>query len=182
MVKDIAIVNEWRRPLDMNELRNLMEQSWGERGLWLAGKWGSFNEKYWQGKLVPLPIWLPSAPPYGRWFGLYSGGPGRTSHHIQIKRGLDNQSMLGVLLHEMTHQYLYESGQESQHNSEPWCDEIMRLTKLIWGRDIWASPSQPRKVDGKSVRVQKTGPNGEESLPLKLISTWPDSLRLSVPA
>ena len=49
-----------------------------------------------------------------------------------------------TLLHEMLHQYLHERGEESKHNGEPWRREIMRITWLITGKEIWAGASSVR--------------------------------------
>ena len=177
----IEIVDEKRDPITLDEMRKLMSWSWGEKGLLIADLWDAFNGRYWQGRLVPVPIWFPAASPYGLWTGQYTGGPDCTSHHIQLVRGLSSQETANTLLHEMIHQYLHESGQSASHNAWPWCNEIMRLTKLIWGREIYASPSQPRKVNGKSQRIQKQGPNGEASIPRKHIASWPHSIGLHAP-
>lgn len=181
MQNDIEIIDASRSPLTFPEMRKMMSWSWGDRGVWAADLWRKFNEAYWGGQLEPVPIWFPQASPYGHWVGLCSGNRQGQTQHIQLLRGKPDDFLAHVLLHEMIHQYLFETGQNPAHNAQPWCEEVMRLTKQIWGKDIWVSPSVPRKVDGKSQRIQKRSPARQESIPLKEISGWPHSLNLTLP-
>ncbi len=162
----------------------MMAWSWGELGVATADLWHQFNRDYWQGELHPCPIWFPSASPYGNWIGLYSANPDGQSLHIQITQNQTGSlaSVGDILLHEMIHQYLAETRQDTQHNAVPWCSEIMRLSREIWGQEIWASPALPRKnlKTGKSIRVQALGPDGQTSLTRKEIAGWPQSLKLSI--
>lgn len=178
---DVEIIEASREPLNFEQLRLLMGWSWGDQGLWAADLWMAFNESCWGGRLDPCPIWFPTASPYGHWIGLCTGNQAGQVQHIQVLRQLPEQQKANILLHEMIHQALVESGKKTKHNVEPWCGEIMRLSREIWGVEVWASPSVPRKRDGVSVRVQKRSPTGEESISRKAIAGWPDSLELSVP-
>lgn len=180
-IEDIKIIEANRESLDFAQLRQMMGWSWGDLGLWAADLWQAFNKCHWEGKLDPTPIWFPSASPYGRWIGLCTGNKSGQTQHIQILKGKEQQEHANILLHEMVHQYLFESGQNPSHNAMPWCSEIIRLSRDIWGVDIWASPAQPRKVDGVSRRVQKLSPDGVESISRKQIACWPDSIGLNVP-
>jgi|GEM_PF-2622125 hypothetical protein len=181
MIEDIEIIDAERPKLDLNQLRLIMEWSWGDLGVFAADLWQALNERHWKGTLDPTPIWFPSASPYGRWVGKISGNHKGQTQHIQIVRGRSKQEKADILFHEMIHQYLFENSLNPNHNAEPWCDEIMRLSLEIWGTEIWASPSNPRKVKGKSARIQKLSLNGETSLPLKKIASWPDSISLNIP-
>lgn len=143
----------------------------------IASLWQAFNQKHWAGQLDPTPIWFPATSPYGRWAGCCTGTVSGQTHHIQILRNLDLQKKADVLLHEMIHQYLIESKKNPNHNAVPWCSEIMRLAKEIWDKVIWASPSSPRRGQG---RVQKESPDGEPSIPRQAIASFPHSLELSV--
>jgi len=68
--------------------------------------------------------------------------------------------------------------------------ELIRLTRLFWGKEIWAAPSKVAKQvqgskDGKqirkSVRIQPESPTGIPSASMADIACWPDSFGLHVP-
>lgn len=180
MKKDIEIIDAKRDPITREEMLRLMGWSWGVEGVQLAKLWQGLNEKHFDDRLIPLPIWFPSTFPYGCAIGLFSANFDGESLHIQIKRGMEIGQKANVLLHEMIHQSLSESGQDPSHNGTPWCEEIMRLAKEIWDVSIWASPCSPRKIGGKSQRIQKESSGGDESISRKAIATFPDSLGLNV--
>jgi hypothetical protein len=74
----------------------------------------------------------------------------------------------------MLHQYLFEHGEDPAHMGGPWRREIMRLTKLITGRAIWAGPSQVVRQNGKATRINTPHPQTKEtSLPQAIIARWP---------
>src|SRR5205807_3276253 len=74
----------------------------------------------------------------------------------------------------MLHQYLFERGEDTAHLGEPWRREIMRLTKLISGKTIWAGPSRVVRQNGKAVRINAHHPETKEpSLPQAVIARWP---------
>ena len=177
---DIDLIDSSRPTLTFEQMRQVMGWSWGEDGEWVADLWRAYNDRHWEGALDPVPIWFPRATPYGRWLGLCTGNSHHQTQHIQLKHGCSLQEWADILIHEMVHQALLETRRNPNHNARPWCDEIMRLSKEIWGQDIWAAPSLPRKVDGKSQRIQKRSPDGEESISRKAIASWPHSLGLHV--
>ncbi len=171
-----------RDPISFKEMQTMLKWSYGDEGLTLAESWRRWNERLWEGRLQPVPIIQPTATPYGHWIGLYSYNHENQSLSIQLKRGCPLSDKIDILLHEMVHQGLSESCNDPSHNAIPWCQEIIRITKAVWDIDIWASPSVPRKRDGRSIRIQKPSPNGEPSIPLKAIASWPHSLGLKVPS
>jgi hypothetical protein len=74
----------------------------------------------------------------------------------------------------MVHQFLFERGEDAAHAGQPWRREIMRLTKLITGKDIWAGASKTVRHDGSIIRMNAPHPEtGEQSLPQKFIARWP---------
>ena len=80
----------------------------------------------------------------------------------------------GTLLHEMLHQYLFERGEDPAHMGDPWRREIMRLTKLITGKTVWAGPSKTVRRNGKTTRMNAPHPETKESsLPQAIIARWP---------
>jgi hypothetical protein len=180
-VDDIELLEADRHPLTVQQLRQLMGWTYGADGQLLADLWHGFNQTLWDGKLDPAPMWMPTCTDWGRWIGLYRGNHANQTLSIQVKWQLSEQDRADVLLHEMVHQALHEAMVCTKHNAVPWCQEIMRLTQEIWGVSIWASPSLPRKVKGKSARVQKPSPTGAESITRKQIAGWPWRLGLHVP-
>lgn len=178
---DVQVIEGARSPMTLEQLEQMMAWSFGAEGASVAKLWGAFNRELWGGALMPCPIWFPAATAYGKWAGLYTRNQDYQSLHIQIKHGVSFDDKAGILLHEMVHQYLGESRQDTKHNAKPWCSEIMRITEKVWGVQIWASPSSPRKVGGASVRVQALSPTGKESIPRACLAGWPHSMGLSVP-
>lgn len=181
LVDDIQILEARREPLTVEQLRQMMGWTYGADGQLMADLWHGFNQQLWGGRLDPAPMWLPTCTNWGRWIGLYSGNAEHQALSIQVKWQLGAQARADVLLHEMVHQALHEARLCTAHNAVPWCQEIMRLSQEIWGARIWASPSVPRRVKGKSTRVQRPGPDGTESITRKQIAGWPWGLGLHVP-
>jgi hypothetical protein len=180
MKNDIEIIDAERESITYDQMLKCMAWSWGEEGVTLAKIWQGLNVKHFGGSLTPLPIWMPSTFPYGGAIGLFCANHQRESLHIQIKQNLSLQEKVDVLFHEMIHQTLSETRRNTSHNALPWCGEIMRLAKEIWDVEIWAAPSLPRKVDGKSKRIQKPSPAGIKSIERRAIATFPHSLELSI--
>ena len=77
------------------------------------------------------------------WRGLF----GTITLNVPKDHGLllaDNNT----LLHEMIHQLLFERGEPAGHDSDGWRREIMRLTKVITGKEKWAGRSMTKRVKG----------------------------------
>ena len=60
-----------------------------------------------------------------------------------------------TLLHEMVHQLLYERGEPVGRDSDVWRREIMRLNKLITGKEIWAGRAMTKRVAGGDGKFSK---------------------------
>ncbi len=74
----------------------------------------------------------------------------------------------------MVHQFLFERGEDPAHAGGPWRREIMRLTKIITGKTVWASRSTTVRRDKHVVRINAPHPETEEpSLPQMTIARWP---------
>jgi hypothetical protein len=148
----------------------------------VADAWQEFNRLYFGGRLKPLPIFLTPSTPYGHCIGWTCGGGPVT--HIALadpRKGNVLVADRGVLLHEMIHQFLHESGEYARHDGGPWCREVMRLHRLLTGKDVWAGKytvTKKRLPDGGRVSVRgnvaRPG-DGEASLTQKVISRWPYS-------
>lgn len=172
------IIEQRKEPITLDEFNKLMKWAYSDRGVVLSKAWVRINEEYFDGVLKPCPILLPSSPPYGHWIGLCSNNEFGETVHIQLKRDMTLENHIDVLLHECLHSYLFARGLSAKHNDIPWCEHIIKLTKRIWGIDIWASPSVPRRIKGISKRIQKTSPTGQISIVRSDIARWPHSLNL----
>lgn len=174
------IIDQKREPITLEEFRKMMRWTYSDHGQLLATAWEQINDRFFNGVLHPCPILLPTSPPYGHWIGLCTGNVEGETVHIQLKRDMTTEDHVNVLLHECLHAYLRECGLSTDHNDVPWCSEIMRLSKQIWGADVWASPSVPRRVNGIMKRIQKPRSDGKESIGRDLIAKWPHSIGLSL--
>jgi hypothetical protein len=90
--------------------------------------------------------------------------------HISEKLG--ERFAEDVLLHEMVHVRLDDRGVNSDHNAQPWCDEIMRITPQLDLEPVKAAPVKPRRVNGKVKRLPLDGHLSRDE-----ISSWPHSIR-----
>jgi hypothetical protein len=161
-----------------DDMRRHAAEAWGQTGADIVDIWHKFNAAYFKGSLRPIPLIISQTLPYGRRIGQCSyklnSWQGRA---ITLNLPADGGHLLAdnnTLLHEMLHQYLFERGEDPAHAGAPWRREIMRLTKLISGKTIWAGPSMIVRQDGKAVRMNTPHPEtGEPSLPQKVIARWP---------
>jgi hypothetical protein len=176
-----------KRTYTYNDMLRTLTVGWGEHGRATAEYWRQYNAEYFGGRLKPLPIFFVPVSPYGHWRGLMCSHAAVT--HIALAAPGAGRHLVadrGVLLHEMVHQFLCESGEYTSHDGRPWCREIMRLTKLLTGQDIWAGAYTVAKVkqaDGsrKSVRLNRPRPGtGEPSLTQDEIAHWPHSVGIKL--
>jgi hypothetical protein len=163
-----------------NDMLRFAAEAWGPLGTDTVHKWAEFNERYFDGALLPIPLVLTNTQPYsGRlaFCSYVSGGYGRTitlnvpkAHDVLLA---DNHT----LLHEMIHQFLSERGEDAAHDSAGWRREIMRLHHVMTGRTIWAgrSTTARSKIDRRVVeRINVPNPvTGEPSLGQMQIARWP---------
>ena len=74
----------------------------------------------------------------------------------------------------MRHQLLFERGEDAAHLSAGWRREIVRLTKQITGKDIWAGRSKSFRRDKRIIRMNTPHPETKEpSLRQSIIARWP---------
>jgi hypothetical protein len=159
------------------DMHRFAVEAWGPIGTAIVDKWVELNAAYFGGALRPVPLVITNTLPFGRRlaFCSYSGpnNPGRT---ITLNIPQAHYRLLAdnnTLLHEMVHQALFERGEYPGHDGEPWRREIMRLTKLITGREIWAGRSVTVRRNGKVIRINKEKDDGTLSLPQAVIARWP---------
>jgi hypothetical protein len=120
---------------------------------------------------------ITHAQPFGKRLAFCFYNPDSSGRTITLnipKKHIVLVADINTLIHEMVHQFLFERGEHANHDGAPWRREIMRLTKLITGKDIWAGRSKTVRCDGKVVRINAANPEtGEVSLPQKVIARWP---------
>jgi hypothetical protein len=161
----------------VDDMRRFAGEAWGQLGVEIVEKWCEFNVAYFDGALKPVPLVISNAQPFGKRPAFCSYNPGANGRTITLNVPKFHNVLVAdnnTLLHEMVHQFLFERGELAAHASGPWRREIMRLTKLITGREIWAGPSKTVRVNGSIIRMNAPHPEtGEQSLPQKIIARWP---------
>jgi len=168
------------------DMERFAEHAWGELGSNTVRMWSEFNEKYFGGKLHPIPIIITPTLPFGKrladcWSHIHPGR-GLIRLNMPLTTGHGDYSLIAdnnTLLHEMVHQCLFERGEDASHKSAGWRSEIMRLNKMITGKEIWAGRSMTKRVEGsdgklsKVVRINQPRADGMKSLGQKEIASWP---------
>lgn len=87
----------------------------------------SLNEKFWGGKVKDIPVFLkPLGPNH---LGDFRFTPcGINSIILSEDAGLTVKQMIGVLAHEMTHQWVFQNyGCEVEEHGEEWMTEIRKI-------------------------------------------------------
>jgi hypothetical protein len=158
-------------------------EAWGPIGTAIVSKWCGFNERYFGGRLRPVPLVITNTLPFGKRlafcsYGTSSGGGRTITLNIPKDRHAGRRYQLladnNTLLHEMVHQFLFEHGEDAAHLSAGWRREIMRLTKQITGKNVWAGRSKTIRRDKRVIRINEPHPEtGETSLPQAIIARWP---------
>jgi hypothetical protein len=160
----------------LDDMRNVAREAYGQLGVTIVDQWDVFNRVYYGGALRPIPIFITQSQPFGKRIA-YCTGSSDGARHIALNLPTNHAKLVAdnsTLLHERLHQYLHERGEESKHTGEPWRREIMRITRLITGKEIWAGASSVRRINGKPTRYHKPHPEtGAESLKQSAIARWP---------
>src|SRR5215831_16282933 len=164
------------------DMERFATEAWGELGRAVAQQWHHFNARYFAGALRPVPVVITHAQPFGKRLAFCSYGADRAGRTITLNVPKHHRRLVAdnnTLLHEMIHQLLYERAEPACHDSDGWRREIMRLNKLIAGKEIWAGRSMTKRVadaDGKLskvIRVNAPHEDGRESLGQAEIAHWP---------
>jgi len=173
-----------RPDINFAQMRDFLHHGWGPVGVRVAECWRDYNDRYFDGRLRPVPITLVNTSPHGHWLGLTCGifagnGDGLPCrcHLIQLTYPGSGESLVAdraTLLHEMVHQFLVEAGLNARHAAEPWRKEITRLHLVLTGERLWCAYDQVKKIKGTSVRVPKPAPeSGMRSIEQREIAAWP---------
>jgi hypothetical protein len=170
-------------PFSLVDMERFAGEAWGELGRAIVKQWHHFNRRYFAGELRPVPLVITYAQPFGKHVAFCSyARADRAGRTITLNVPKDHGALLAdnnALLHEMIHQLLFERGEPAGHDSEGWRREIMRLNKLITGKEIWAGRSMTKRVAGadgtlsKVVRINEPHEDGRASLRQSEIARWP---------
>jgi hypothetical protein len=161
---------------EFDDMLRFAIEAWGARGQRAVWRWARYNADYFGGVLRPIPLVMTHTQPFGKRLAFCSystEGFGRTITLNVPKAFRELVADSGTLLHEMVHQYLHERGELSGHDGEPWRREIMRLHREVTGKEIWAGASKTARQDGRVVRINALGPEGQASLTQDQIARWP---------
>lgn len=148
------VETDHKRPsITFAEMKKFLVTGWGELGALIADTWAAFNRDHFGGKLSPLPIVLTATSPFGQWVGLtHCDRKHRRAHLIELTwpRGASPlRAGRSTLLHEMIHQHLAERGRDPSHDSEDWCNEIMRVHHELTGGADLGRPAVHRQAAGQ---------------------------------
>lgn len=184
-----AVCPLWNVSADACELepedRFALERLWGEAGTWVADTWPDLVARCFDGSL-PYGGVVWGLTPHGHHLGHTSAATGRITLHPALLDPQDEEvwsvpeAVLGVryasdvLLHEMVHVRLLgvPHGPDGPHNTEAWCEEIMRITPLLGLARVTAEPVKPRRINGKVTRAARDGYLSRDA-----IARWPHTLR-----
>ena len=171
--------------------RAALENLWEAAGVWAADTWTAHNANHFDGQLKFHGI-VFGLTPHGHNLAHTSNPDGDSIQYPRITlhpalldpRGdawgmnlhLGARHAEHVLLHEMVHVALFDAGIENtkdkpHHNTQEWCDQIMRISTRLGLNPIKAAPVNPRRVDGKVVRLAQDGFLSRDDL-----AHWPHTL------
>jgi hypothetical protein len=172
-----AVTRSSKLQFGVEDMRRFAGEAWGPLGVSIVEQWCAFNARYFDGVLRPVPLVITNTQPFGKRLAFCSYNPVASGRTITLNIPKVHQTLvadMNTLIHEMVHQFCFERGEDASHGGAPWRREIIRLTKLIIGKDIWAGPSKTVRRDGKVVRLNAPHPEtGAPSLTQKIIARWP---------
>jgi hypothetical protein len=183
VIEDKSLLTTRSNAPTFDECVLIADRCFGALGRKTMLLWREYNALYFGGALQVTPVLYVPTSPYGHWVGcicyqqnIYLMEPRKDGHY----RTWD--FVRGVLLHEMVHQYLQQLRRNAAHAGQPWCDEIMRISRLF-GLDVWAGAYTVARVNGKLMRVNRApaSPNGAQVLQQKEIARWPHTVGIVPP-
>jgi hypothetical protein len=185
--------------LTFGGMKAAAEIYWPGLGGKVADQWRCWNKELFDNRLRPAPMVLSRmSRVHGHWFcTLDPCGDQRMGFEqqlvTQIRSYTPPRTIASVrrvdLLRQMLRQLYAQDGKAApEHNSQEWCELIMKLHLRLAGQRIWASPqyteTTPQQDLGKGLfrpaetrSYQDNDPEtGAESLPLAQIKVWPHGL------
>lgn len=153
------------------DLKKTGKKLFGDFGVWAFDEWKTLNETFFNGEMIPGEI-IWGSTPNDRSLGYYIAAENLICLHKNLMRPIYPTSRLkwkfrhfnkrkagDVLLHEMIHQRIHQTGGwvgETSHNNERFVEEVNRIAKLL-GMDIKAGVIQPGTAQGKTSRPVEHG-------------------------
>jgi hypothetical protein len=168
------------------ELKIKAIKAFGDFGLWVYDEWKKLNDIFFYGEnIVGEIIW--GLTPQDRSLGYYSPDKNLIVLHRTLMRPvyptsdlnwklrhLNKRKVSDVLLHEMIHQRVHQTGGwigESSHNNKRYIEEVIRIAKLL-DIDIKTKVTQRESVQGNTIPCVEAG-----CLTLKELLNFPYSSR-----
>jgi len=153
------------------ELKAKAVKEFGGFGAWVFDEWKTLNDIFFYGEnIVGEIIW--GSTPGDRSLGYYSPNENFIVLHKTLMRPfyqtndlhwnprhLNKRKVSDVLLHEMIHQRVHQTGGwigESCHNNRRFVEEVIRIAKLL-GMDIKVKVIQGETVHGKTIPFVEPG-------------------------
>ena len=168
------------------DLKRLGVQRFGEIGAWAYDEWKRLNDTFFHGENKPGTI-IWGATPQGQSLGYYHVSENLIYLNKNLMRPvyptrefdwgirhLNKRVASDVLLHEMIHQRVNQTGGwvgETSHNNERFVEEVNRIAGLL-GMDIKAKVIKQTPTPDKSIGHSEPG-----YLTLKELSDFPYSSR-----
>ena len=168
------------------ELKSKAIKTFGNFGAWIFDEWKTLNDTFfYKENIVGEIIW--GATPQDRSLGYYSPNENLIVLHKTLMRPvypttnlnwaphrLNKRKVSDVLLHEMIHQRVHQTGGwegYDSHNNEQFVNEVNRIAKLL-GIGIKANIIQMETFQGKTNPWTEPG-----CLNLEELSNFPYSSR-----
>jgi hypothetical protein len=171
---------------NFEELKIKAIKAFGNFGAWVFDEWKKLNDAFFYGENIAGDIIWGSIP-QDRSLGYYSPDENLIVLHKTLmrpvyptinlnweSRHLNKRKVSDVLLHEMIHQRVHQTGGwigENSHNNKRFVEEVNRIAKLL-GIDIKARVIQWQTIHGKTIPCVKSG-----CLNIEELSNFPYSSR-----
>ncbi len=168
------------------EFRQAGVELYGEVGAWAFDEWERLNTSFFYGENKPGEI-VWGATLEGNSLGYYLVAENLIFLHKNLLRPryptndlrwgirhLNKKVASDVLLHEMIHQRIHQTGGwegETSHNNERFVGEVNRIAGLL-GLDVRAEVIEPNSIQDKA-----TSKAGSKYLSLRDLSDFPYSSR-----
>ncbi len=164
------------------ELKNDSAKAFGDFGAWIYDEWKRLNDTIFCGKnIAGVIVWKKT--PQDRSLGYYDRIENLIVLHKTLMRPvypttglkwelrrINTRMASDVLLHEMIHQRIHQTGGwtgENSHNNERFVNEVNRIATLL-GLNITA-----RVIRSKSLRDKKIPHTESEYLSFKELCHFP---------
>ena len=170
--------------MDFATVRLVARSAFGEPGAHLADLWREYNDTFFGSALRPILITRSRVFAFGHCIGQTHYGDDYIDRRLVIKslKAAVCPKQREVLIHEMLHQALFERRVSPRHAGQEWCDEIMRLTRLLGGK-IWAGKYTVLREGKLTRRGNKPPPPNftGRCLTQLEIAGWPHSIGICPP-